>query len=535
MNDRKLRFLFIQPQFNRHYLPTFPVYEPLHGLLLANVAKEQLETKIFDRRFDTDRNLIRLLNDFKPDLVGLTTHTAGEVHIAIRLMQLVKSCRPSATTIVGGQHATLLPEDLFSSAVDLICIGPGEETFKEVVQALATNKDCSAVSGLAIRSGSNYLLTAPREIRSGKFSWPIFDRSIIPRKYRRHYTFTFENRSNVYTITTTGCPHRCTFCSLWATARGTYRRREPDEIVQDILSQSQSYVHLTDDNTFDNEAHAAEICRLLKKHGVKKKIMAYARADTIINKSDLLKEWSEAGLGALVVGMEAASDKHLKQLNKHSSVSKNEEAHRILEELDIENWGHFVIMPDFQKEDFELIWDFVDRNNMTYPIFVPMTPVPGTPLFFDEKNKDNITCYDYGFYLLQYMVVKTALPKREWYKHFWNLYHQTNSAKTLMRRKRMSPSFHWRPALGRAHIFNRALRIGASHIEEQMYLEEQIRYEDIEHLLLPSMRKDYVPNKYYNAPTIGEMKQAQEHSLVSLAPSNSNFKNGTAASEPRAQ
>ena len=162
MPESKLRFLFIQPEFNRHYVPFLPVYEPLHGLICAAVARHVADARIFDRRFDTDENLAKVVQDFAPDLVGITTHVAGEIPNVHRLLSVVKAERPEAVTIIGGQHATLLPEDMYHESVDLICIGPGEETFRDVVEAIVDKTDFAAVPGLAVRRDGEYLFTDPR-------------------------------------------------------------------------------------------------------------------------------------------------------------------------------------------------------------------------------------------------------------------------------------------------------------------------------------------------------------------------------------
>ncbi|MBN2292411.1 MAG: cobalamin-dependent protein [Pirellulales bacterium] len=500
IRKRKLRFLFIQPNFHRHYVTFFPVYEPLHGLLLGAVVEDLAETRIFDRRFDTDAALVRLLKEYQPDIVGGTTHTAGEVSTLVRLLDIVKKECPQTRTIVGGQHATLLPEDFYGPSVDLVCIGPGEETFREVVEAMVGGEDFESVAGLKVhKQDDHYVQTAPRDLRSGTFSWPKFNRSLIPSRYKRHYFQCFERRTTVYTITTSGCPFRCNFCSLWAAARGTFRRRLAAEIAADIACQPQPYVHLTDDNTFCDESHAIEIYEHLKAMGVKKKILAYARADTIVKKPDLLKLWKEVGLGALVVGMEGASNRHLKAMNKSSEVGLNIEAQRIMDDLDIENWAHFVVLPSFQREDFQEIWDFVEHLQITYPVFIPMTPVPGTPLFFEAKQQGQLSVFDYGFYNLQYMVMHTEMPKDLWYEELATLYRKSCSPRTLWRRRR-SPGFHIRPAIGRAMSMGPVGWRIRPHIREQLELERNIRYEDIEARLPPSLRRDYAPVNYYHAP-----------------------------------
>ena len=507
----KLRFLFIQPHWDRRYVEAFPTYEPLHGLLFGSLIKDLADTMIFDRRFDTDANLLQAVRDFEPDLVGITSHTGGEIPQIKYLLGLVKAERPQAVTIVGGQHPTLLPEDLFHHAVDLICVGPGEETIREVAEVIADRgDDFSLVNGIAIREGTNdYHFTPPRLFRSGCMDWPEFDYSLIPRKYQKHYGFIFEFRSNIYTVTTSGCPYRCKFCSLWSSARGTFRHRRPEDVARDIINQPQSYVHLTDDNTFFNEENALEIYEILKKANVKKKIMAYCRTDMIVKRSDLLEKWKEIGLGALVVGMEAVNDRNLEALNKRASLDVNIQAHRILEDLQIEDWAHFVIMPEFQKADFDEVWDFVDTNNITYPIFVAYTAVPGTPLFFEMKQKQRFSVYDYAYYNLQYMTLKTAMPKADWYSEFWGLYRKSASARTPWKRFRESPSFHLRPALGRAYVMGiRAPNRIQQFVDEQVEIERTVKYEEIEHTLLPSLRRDYKADKYYHSTSINDLKKS---------------------------
>lgn len=509
---RPLRFLFIQPEFPKPYVTFFPVYEPFHALLFAALIEDLAESRLFDRRFDTDANLRKVLREFKPDIVGANSHVAGELINVMRLFGIVKEECPEAVTVVGGQHATLLPEDLFDASVDLVCIGPGEETFRAVAELRAadgTSADYASIPGLAVRQGETCAFTPARLPSSGTMSWPRFDRSILRSAYKRHYFNHFEYRSTVYTITSQGCPYRCSFCSLWAAARGTYRRRKPEEIVGDIAGQPQPFVHITDDNTFHSEAHAMAIYELLKKRGIRKKILAYARTDTIVGRPHVLEKWREIGLGALVVGMEACTDRHLAAVNKRTSVDLNIQAQKVLDELGIENWAHFVIMPDFQAEDFRRVWEFVSDLQIAYPVFVPLTPVPGTPLFFEQKAAGNLTTWDYGYYTMQYMTLRTAMDKREWYDRFRGLYFKSCAPRTIWRRRK-SPAFHWRPVLGRALFMGRCAYKMNAHVEAQMEHERTFNYAARQHELLPSLRSDYRPTRYFNAPTLAKAMEAAE-------------------------
>ena len=47
-------------------------------------------------------------------------------------------------------------------------------------------------------------------------------------------------------------------------------------------------------------------------------------------------------------------------------------------------------------------------------------------------------------------------------------------------------------------------------VNEQLEMERTMRYEDLEPTLPPSLRKDYRPIHYYNAPTLAALKETEE-------------------------
>jgi radical SAM superfamily enzyme YgiQ (UPF0313 family) len=380
---------------------------------------------------------------------------------------------------------------------------------REVVIARAlegADADYTPIPGLAVRTCDEYVLTDPRPPRSGAVSWPRVDHTLTER-YHKHYYNTFHAKPVGFTLTSMGCPYRCTFCSLWVAARGTYRRRSPEEIAEDLAGQAYNFVHITDDNTFHDETHAMEVLRLLRKKNVKKQYLAYARADTIVNKSHIFEAWKEVGLASLVVGMEACSDNHLEAINKRTSEDENARAHEILERIGIRNWAHFITMPDFEESDFERIWRFVNALNICYPIFVPLTPVAGTPLFFEAKAGGELTTWDYGFYNLMYMVMRTRLPKRRFYRRHLGLFARSNSAETRAKRK-ASPTYDDHIFRTRARLGNRMVPRYLMNVARQLWHEKTFDYAKSEALLPPSLRSDYAPDKYYNAPTLAALRDS---------------------------
>lgn len=504
----KPKVLFVQPNYYKFYLKFLPHYEPLVCMLLASVIKDLATIKVVDRRFESEKHLMGTIRDFKPDIIATRTHTAGELFTALRIMQVAKQINPQILTIVGGQHATLLPEDFYAPQTDIICIGPGEETIHEIVEMYIEKGDYQKVAGIALRAGEEYILTKPRPPKSGVISWPDVDRSGA-NKYRDHYYNFFLRKPVGFTLTSMGCPHRCTFCSLWVAARGTYRRRSPEEIVDDFARQPYDFIHVTDDNTFYNEEHAMQVLELLKKKNVKKEYLAYARADTIVKKRHVFEAWKEIGLAELVVGLEACTDNHLDFLNKRTTEDENARAHQILEEIGIRNYAHFILMPDFEEPDFDRVWKFIDTLNISYPFFVPLTPLPGTPLFFKAKTENRLTTFNYGFYNLMYMVTKTRLPKWKFYKKFLGLYAKTSSSSTRKRRRRLSPTYNEHIVTSISKMALKMIPKYILNIERQIFHEKTFNYQKEQHKLPVSLHQTYNPHNYYNAPTILEMEKTR--------------------------
>ncbi|UCH92142.1 MAG: cobalamin-dependent protein [Candidatus Aminicenantes bacterium] len=502
----KPKVLFVQPNYYKYYLRFLPHYEPLVCMLLASFIKDLATIKVVDRRFESEKYLMRTIGDFKPDIVATRTHTAGELFTALRIMQVAKQINPQILTIVGGQHATLLPEDFYAPQTDIICIGPGEEAIHEIVETYIEKGDYRNVSGIALRVGEEYILTEPRPPKSGVISWLEVDHSYAD-KYRKHYYNTFLRMPVGFTLSSMGCPFRCTFCSLWVAARGTYRRRSPEEIAEDFAGQPYDFIHITDDNTFHDEKQAMQLLELLKRKNVRKEYLAYARADTIVKKRHIFEAWKEIGLAELVVGMEACSDDHLKYLNKKTTEDENARAHLILEEIGIRNYAHFIFMPDFEEADFDRTWKFIDELNICYPIFVPLTPVPGTPLFFKAKEENQLSTFDYGFYNLMYMVMKTHLPKWRFYKKFFSLYAKSGSRVTRKKRKRLSPTYNEHIVSAISNLAGKMMPKYILNITRQIYHEKRFNYQKEQHKLPVSLRQTYNPINYYNAPTILEMEK----------------------------
>jgi radical SAM superfamily enzyme YgiQ (UPF0313 family) len=405
-----VKILLVEPPANPHDIVTGGVglAEPLALECVASTLSSH-DVRILDMRID--RNLDSEIEKFSPDIVGMTCYVTG-VYVARNLLREVKKNNPGVITVIGGHHATLVPEDFFKDFVDAVVIGEGEETFKELTDRLEQGKDISNVRGIAYRKDGRFLVTDERPLLNLD-DLPFPRRDLIEKYRDKYFRASWHPITSLYT--SRGCPFRCSFCSMWKVNRGKYRVRSAESVVRELETIPEKHIDFIDDNTLADVERAYRLYELIKEKGLKKIYKVYARSDTVAKHPDLIKKWKEIGLELILI---------------ETSIEQNEEALRVLKENDVESAAYFVIDPEFDRKDFGLLSEYIEEKGLTHPIFTICIPLPGTDMYEEKKEKVSKNYELFDFY---HVVEHTKLPKREFYKCFVNLYKRAYSPLRLLK------------------------------------------------------------------------------------------------------
>jgi radical SAM superfamily enzyme YgiQ (UPF0313 family) len=252
--------------------------------------------------------------------------------------------------------------------------------------------------------------------------------------YKKFYRDSMRNRIALV-LTNRGCPFRCTFCACWKMMDGRYAARDPDSVVEELTSlpEDVDLICFADDNTLHHIPRARRLAHLLKERKINKKFTMYARAGTIVKHPDLIESLKEAGLEYLTVGIESFRNDELDRLNKRTSVSVNNEAIRILQKMGVSVSAHFIVNPQYDESDFRQLYEYVCQMNLFRPAFAVLTPLPGTDLFFEEK--DRLVIKDYDYFDFAHSIFPTKLRRKEFYRQLANLYKESYSFKRYLRSK----------------------------------------------------------------------------------------------------
>ncbi len=389
------------------------LFESLALEYVAAGVSHDHDVKILDMRLDKD--LRGTVEDFKPDVVGITSYTV-HVNGVLEIARKIKKWNPQVLLVVGGHHATVAPEDFVAPFIDLIVMGEGVFAFQKIVERAQKDRDFDNIPGVAYsKEGRLVIGPPPADVELDAMPFP--DRTLAA-KYRKHY-YSEWMKPLASLRTSKGCPHKCSFCAMWKISKGCYLIRSPEKILKELAAIEERYVFFADDESLLDTERMAELARLIKGAGIKKRYYLYGRSDTIARNPGLLAEWKEIGLEKVFIGLEFFKAEDLKFVRKSSTLEDNREAIRILHDLGIEEHASLIVRPEFSRADFRALRQYCRDLKLGYAGCAVLTPLPGTDLY--EDVKDRLLTHNYDYFDFIHTILPTALPLKEFYEEYYLL------------------------------------------------------------------------------------------------------------------
>mgnify|MGYP001611624368 CR=1 FL=1 len=427
-----MKILLVEPPISPFDVPTGAIAlpPPHHLERLAGAIIDNHEVRIFDMRIE--ENIEQELSEFCPDMVGISCVAANYNLSRGVLLKRVKQYNAEIITLIGGHHPSLAPQMCNDKSIDIIVIGEGELTLKELADAYSLNKttDIKNINGIAYREKGEFKINPPRELMDIN-SLPNAARHLTAKYRKKNLYFRASWRPTDCVISSRGCPYRCKFCGLWKINHGHYRYRKPELIADEIETITEPYINFIDDNTLDNVPNAFRLAEVIKERGIKKTYEIYGRPDTVVRYPELVEKLRGVGVKLILLGIEACDQEVLTSMNKKLSVETNKKAIEICHANDIEIAAYLLVDPRFNKDDFHRLSDFVAKNKLTHPIFTVLTPFPGTDLY--EEVHDKLITKSLDIMDFYHTVLPTTLGLDEFYAEFIGLYQKAYSLKNFIK------------------------------------------------------------------------------------------------------
>ena len=410
-----MKILLINPgivESNFTFKPDFIVnLEPLGLEYLAGMLLAGHEIEILDGLGTglTNEQIITTLGNFKPDIIGISLSYSKITKSAKEIAKIIKKHSPDLPVVFGGNAATFTAQDLIKEPyVDIIVLGEGEITFKELIkkweegsmkyevgsgkcesQIPNLKSQISSIPGLCYKTSDGEIkLTPKRPLIEHLDSLALPAHSILKNKI--YYKRTVS--------TTRGCPYNCIYCSASAFFK-KYRERSISNVMKEIESlfnADYSYIikgiSFIDDIFTFNQNRVKELCwelsNLRDKLNLKENFSweCSTRMENITE--DLLKTMKDAGCERILFGIESGSPKILKRLNRKYTPDDVITVTKLCKNLGISPVTSFILgLPYETKEDLDLTFSLISRKKGPTGLSI-LTAFPGTEIFNNPQKYD---------------------------------------------------------------------------------------------------------------------------------------------------
>lgn len=369
------------------------------------------------------QGLLELLDLYRPRVVGITS-LVNNYYTGLMVAALVKERHPGTRVVIGGPHATFLPnETLQSEHVDVVALYEGEETIVELVEAFTKGEeDLSQIRGIAFIRDGQMITTERRDhytdIKS--LGAPV------------HEIFDYSNYNNVAPIVTgRGCPYGCIFCVAGAVSGRQYRTRPIDDVIDEIVylveEKNVRRFFITDDTFTFYPERVEEFCTKILERKLNIQWKCEGRVNTITH--DLMVLMRKAGCSGIQFGVESANPEVLKLIKKQIDIEQVRKAVVDAHHIGLTVKCSFIIGLPYETEEMvrntigfakelHTLWEGPNYPRI-YTAFAICTPLPGTYLYENaEALGITFLTKDWNQYDFLQPVMETRYLKREQLTNF---------------------------------------------------------------------------------------------------------------------
>jgi radical SAM superfamily enzyme YgiQ (UPF0313 family) len=305
-------------------------------------------------------------------LVGITAFTAS----ANRAYEIAGCFRKrGAAVVMGGIHASSCTEEALRY-VDAVVVGDAETAWPRVLADVEAGK--------------------LQRIYRGEGADPAGIPH--PRRDLFHPEYMFASVQ-----TSRGCPMDCEFCSVTAFNGRRYRRRPPEEVLDELSRIPQKMIFFVDDNIVgygrESRDQALKIFRGMVDRGLKK--WWFCQASINFADDEELLDWAgRAGCRMVFLGLEAEDAGALKEVNKRLNLQRGvesyEQAFRRIHRAGMSVLGAFIFgMDDDTPEKLRRRTEYMVRSGVDVMQKTFLTPLPGTRLFERLQSEGRLLYTDF--------------------------------------------------------------------------------------------------------------------------------------------
>jgi anaerobic magnesium-protoporphyrin IX monomethyl ester cyclase len=297
---------------------------PLGLMAIAScLDKSKYDVRIIDGRLEDDA-VARVLEELDGALcLGVSVLTGAPISDALRILRAAKSRYPEVTTVCGGWHPSLFPEEMLDeSSIDITVQGQGEATFTEVVAHLDRGEPLDDVRGATFRNNGERQRNPERPMMPMEV-FPPMNYGLIPvERY-----FKLKGRRQLDYISSTGCLFRCAFCADPFVNKRSWQAIGSERLADELETLWTAYrfedLNFQDETFFTYKSRVAEVAEQFLSRDMSFSWAATMRADQGVRLGeDVFKLCVKSGMRRVLIGVESGSPAMLKRIKKDTTIDQ---------------------------------------------------------------------------------------------------------------------------------------------------------------------------------------------------------------------
>lgn len=287
------------------------VFEPLGVLYLAAYleAKTGAVTKVIHQlRESCDEILSEILRE-SPDLLCFSVLTPT-LDVSLQMAKAVRRKSPDTIIAFGGDHPSGDPGVIEIPYIDFVTVGEGEEARVGIVEAVRGRRDPKTIPSTYCKIDGATHFNPERT---------AVDVDGLPRPQRQACfledtrvgglmnPFMTSQRSVAVVAATRGCPFSCIFCNNQLMWQSKVRRRNPDDVAEEIGELVDRFgtntVFFTDLTFNASKRYTIDLCQALIRRSLP--VHWYAMCNISVIDEELCSCMAEAKCSKIGFGVES--------------------------------------------------------------------------------------------------------------------------------------------------------------------------------------------------------------------------------------
>jgi anaerobic magnesium-protoporphyrin IX monomethyl ester cyclase len=381
------------------FIKQLPLLGPIYlGTILKNAGHDVVICNENMKDIDYDR-----IKD--SDVVGISIMTSTAPR-GYEISQKIRELNPKTRVLIGGSHATFLPEEAAEYA-DNVVTGEAESVIIDLVE-----------------HGSSEKIIAGKPVENLD-ELPFPDFSLIDGLEKQKVTPVSTSR---------GCPFDCTFCSVTAMFGRKYRYRSTDSVIKELSRMKHRKIFFYDDNFDANKSRTSELLHKMIQHKITPQWIAQTRA-SVTKDEEFVKLMSKSNCWQLCIGFESLNPDSLKKYNKKQTPDDVKNCIRVLHKYKIRVHGMFI------SDGYTDIYNKIGVDSLQLCVLVPLigsklyTAIKGSGRLITDRFPNDWKLFDGGHVVHWPDSLSPAEMQRQTIKALGAYYSRANVAKLFLRGK----------------------------------------------------------------------------------------------------